>query len=91
MNSQLGDSVNQPAGNSSIESYTWNNLVYRGRYQFIVVAFTSRGPGEAANLTFNTSGDKLLVTTSLVAKVEVTFIVTRKWNTHILIKNKCNL
>ena len=78
MNSQLGDSVNQPAGDNSVESYTWNNLVYRGRYQFIVVAFTSQGAGEAANLTFNTSGDKLLITTSLVAKVKVTYIVIRK-------------
>ena len=78
MNSQLGDSMNQSADNSSIESYTWNNLVHRGRYQFIVVAFTSQGAGEAANLPFNISSGKLLVTTSLVAKVEVTFIVIRK-------------
>ena len=39
---------------SSIElSYTWSNLI-QGEHQFSVVAFTSRGPGEAANLTLST-------------------------------------
>ena len=39
---------------SSIESsYAWSNLI-QGEYQFSVVAFTSRGPGEAANLTLST-------------------------------------
>ena len=34
--------------NSSIDlSYTWSNLI-RGRYNFSVVAFTSKGPGETA-------------------------------------------
>ena len=38
----------------SIESsYTWSNLI-RAEYQFSVVAFTSKGPGEAANLTLST-------------------------------------
>ena len=40
---------------SSIESsYTWSNLI-QGEYQFSVVPFTSKGPGEAANLTLSTS------------------------------------
>ena len=65
MNSQLGNSMNQSADNSSAESsYTWTNLIHRGRYQFSVVAFTSQGPGEAANLMLNISRGKLLVTTS---------------------------
>ena len=34
-------------------SYTWSNLI-QGEYQFSVVAFTSKGPGEAANLTLST-------------------------------------
>ena len=39
---------------SSIEpSYTWSNLI-QGEYQFSVVAFTSEGPGEAANLMLST-------------------------------------
>ena len=39
---------------SSIESsYTWSNLI-QGEYQFSVVAFTSEGQGEAANLTLST-------------------------------------
>ena len=39
---------------SSIEpSYTWSNLI-QGNYQFSVVAFTSKGPGEAANLMLST-------------------------------------
>ena len=64
MNSQLGGSINQSANNNSPESsYTWTNLVYRGRYQFTVIAFTSQGPGEAANLPFDTQSGELLVTT----------------------------
>ena len=64
MNSQLSDSINQSANNNSAESsYTWINLVYRGRYQFSVVAFTSQGPGEAANLPFGTQSGELLITT----------------------------
>ena len=61
MNSQPGGSTNQSANNNSAESYTWINLVYRGRYQFSVIAFTSQGPGEAANLPFNTQSGKLLI------------------------------
>ena len=39
---------------SSIEpSYTWSNLI-PGEYQFSVVTFTSKGPGEAANLMLST-------------------------------------
>ena len=34
-------------------SYTWGNLI-QGEYQFSVVAFTSKGPGEAANVTLST-------------------------------------
>ena len=38
----------------SIESsYTWDNLI-QGEYQFSVVAFTDKGPGEAASLTLST-------------------------------------
>ena len=38
----------------SIESsYTWSNLI-QGEYQFSVVAFTSEGPGEAANSILST-------------------------------------
>ena len=38
----------------SIESsYTWNNLI-QGEYQFRVVAFTSKGSGETANLILST-------------------------------------
>ena len=38
----------------SVESsYTWRNLS-EGEYQFTVVAFTSKGPGEAAGLTLST-------------------------------------
>ena len=48
---------------SSIElSYTWNNLI-QGEYQFSVVAFTSKGPGEAASLILSTlpSDGKLIL------------------------------
>ena len=39
---------------SSIESsYTWSNLI-QDEYQFSVIAFTSKGPGEAASLTLST-------------------------------------
>ena len=35
--------------NSDVDSsYTWSNLI-QGRYQFSVVAFTSKGPGKAAS------------------------------------------
>ena len=42
-------------------SYTWprNNLI-QGEYQFSVVAFTSKGPGEAANLMFFSNGKLML-------------------------------
>ena len=60
--------MNQSADNSSTESsYTWSNLVYRGRYQFGVVAFTSQGPGEAANLPFNIQSGKLLTYYNYIA------------------------
>ena len=51
---------------SSIESsYTWSNLI-RGEYQFSVVAFTSEGPGEAANLSLSTllNNGKLIICAS---------------------------
>ena len=64
MNSQLGGYINQSANNNSAKSsYTWINLVYRGRYQFSVIAFTSQGPGEAANVPFDTQSGELLITT----------------------------
>ena len=34
-------------------SYTWSDLI-QGRHQFSVVAFTSKGPGEAASLMLST-------------------------------------
>ena len=38
---------------SSIESsHTWSNLI-QGEYQFSVVAYTNKGPGEPANLTLS--------------------------------------
>ena len=46
--------------NNNPESlYTWTNLVYQGRYQFSVVAFTSQGPGDAATLIVDTQSGKL--------------------------------
>ena len=50
-------------------SYTWSNLV-PGEYQFSVVAFTSRGPGEAANtmlstLHNNNNGKLMLITAAM--------------------------
>ena len=51
---------------SSIESsYTWNKLI-QGEYQFSVVAFTSEGPGEAANLSLSTllNNGKLIICAS---------------------------
>ena len=63
MYSQLGDSINQSADDSIVSSYTWHNLVYRGIYQFSVVAFTVQGPGETANLLFDIQSCKWLITT----------------------------
>ena len=57
MNSQLGDSINWSA-DDSIVSYTWQNLVVRGIYLFSVVAFTSKGPGDAANFPFHIDTSK---------------------------------
>lgn len=34
-------------------SYTWSDII-QGEYQFSVVAFTSKGPGKAANLMLST-------------------------------------
>ena len=53
MDVQPGGSINQSADDSIVSSYTWHNLVFRGSYQFSVVAFTSKGPGYAANLQFH--------------------------------------
>ena len=54
---------------SSIESsYTWDNLI-QGEYQFSVVAFTSKGPGEAASLMLSTlpnDGKLILVTMAIL-------------------------
>ena len=64
MNSQLGISINQSADNDVIVSYyTWINLVNRGIYQFSVIPFNSKGPGEATNLMFNTQSGVLLIIT----------------------------
>ena len=61
MNSQWSDFMSQTADDSKTESsYTLTNLVYQGRYQFFVVAFTSQGQGEMANVTFNIESGKLL-------------------------------
>ena len=49
MQSELAcnSSILQTDINSSIDSsYAWSNLI-RGRYQFSVVAFTRKGPGDA--------------------------------------------
>ena len=40
-------------GGGSTLNYTWTDLV-QGRYQFSVVASTSIGPGETANLMIST-------------------------------------
>ena len=37
-------------------SHTWSNL-FRGRYQFSVVAFTSQGPGDTASFMLSTLPD----------------------------------
>ena len=44
--------INNSSDNTEL-SYTWNNLI-QGRHQFSVVAFTSKGPGEAASLMLST-------------------------------------
>ena len=59
---------------SSIEpSYTWSNLI-QGNYQFSVVGFTIKGPGEAANLMLSTlpNNGKLIlhVLSYLVTKMD---------------------
>ena len=48
-----GFAIQQESSSSNRSSYTWSNLI-QGDYQFSVVAFTSKGPGEAANLTLST-------------------------------------
>ena len=58
MNSQHTDSSNRSSKNISIESHTWTNLIYQGVYRFSVVATTSEGAGEAANLTYDTQRSK---------------------------------
>ena len=64
INSQRGDSVIVSADNANtLSSYTWTNLVYQGKYQFNVVAFTSAGPGEVAIEIYDTQSGKLLTTT----------------------------
>ena len=45
-----------PDISSSVE-YTWTNLIRR-RYQFSVIAFTSKGPGEAASFMLSTLPDQ---------------------------------
>ena len=58
MNSQHTDSITQSSKNSSVESHVWTDLIYRGVYRFSVVAATSKGAGEAANLTYDTQRSK---------------------------------
>ena len=59
----VSDSIIQKADtNSNINlSYTWpwSNLI-QGEYQFSVVAFTSEGRGEAANLMVYSNGKLML-------------------------------
>ena len=38
---------------SIVSSYTWTDLI-QGEYHFSVVAFTNKGPGEAASLMLST-------------------------------------
>ena len=38
-------------------SYTWTDLIH-GNYRFSVVAFTNKGPGEAANVMLSTLPNK---------------------------------
>ena len=62
ISSQRSDSVIVSADNANtLSSYTWTNLVYQGRYQFSVVAFTSAGPGEVAILIYNVQSGKHLI------------------------------
>ena len=41
------------SSDSTESSYTWTDLI-QGRHRFSVVAFTSKGPGEAASLILST-------------------------------------
>ena len=60
-NSQVYNSIVQPADRSSIESsYTWSVLI-QGTYQFSVVAFTSVGPGDADSVMVSISSSKLIL------------------------------
>ena len=56
----------------SVESsYTWSNLI-QDEYQFSVVAFTSKGPGEAASLmlsTLSNDGKLILVTMAILQDI----------------------
>ena len=62
VNLKCGDFAMLLVNNSNSESrYTWTNLSYQGRYQFSVVASTSKGPGEAATLIVDTQSSKLLI------------------------------
>ena len=70
----------QQADNSSnmSSSYTWTSLIH-GRHQFRVVAFTSKGPGKAANLM-------LLTPPSNGINLIILFMPVIKYS---LIKNMC--
>ena len=61
-NSEGSNSDIQNVGiNSCIESsYTWTNLI-QSNYQFSVVAFTSKGQGEAAILILDSTLPRKLV------------------------------
>ena len=70
INSQYTGSDNQTSENSSIESsHIWTDLINQGVYEFIVVATTSEGPGEAANLMYDTQRSKQLNSYSVNTKL----------------------
>ena len=65
INSQHDKSTILSVLNNSTEFlHTWRNLIYQGRYQFSVIAFTNQGPGDAATVMFNVERGKLIITTS---------------------------
>ena len=65
INSQHDNSMILSVLNNSTKFlHTWPNLVYQGRYQFSVIAFTKQGPGDAATVMFNVERGKLIITTS---------------------------
>ena len=49
--------------------YTWPNLIYQGKYQFSVIAFTKQGPGDTATVMFNVERGKLIITTRYLSAI----------------------